>query len=191
MSGAETRSVGAMVFKRLNRDGRGPHRDDLLTGHAYYGDRQIDALAFGCAAGSQEHSEKPDAEKFIVFHKALLPEVIPDTCDEIIRQGRRLFGNEMCPTILLITVLVLLFAEGPRLSVARDLELRSRDAKIQEVLLGGTRSLFAQDEVVCHGASFIAMAFDQHDLTPIGTKPSSIGVQKRHGVLADLKPVVI
>jgi hypothetical protein len=48
MSGTETRSVGAMVFKRLNRDGRGTHRNDLLTGPAHDWDRQIDALAFAC-----------------------------------------------------------------------------------------------------------------------------------------------
>src|SRR4249920_122543 len=35
------------------------------------------------------------------------------------------------------------------------------------------------------------MAFDQHGPAPIGAKPSGIGVQHRHGILADLKPVVI
>jgi hypothetical protein len=49
----------------------------------------------------------------------------------------------MRATILLITVFVLLLAEGPRFSVARNLELRSRDAQVLEVLLGGARPLLA------------------------------------------------
>src|SRR5512134_1428619 len=97
----------------------------------------------------------------------------------------------MCPPILLITVFILLRAERSGFSIARDLELRSRDAKVLEILLGSARPLFAQDEVVCHSASLIAMAFDQHRLAPIGAKPSGIGIQQRHGVLANLKPVVI
>ena len=59
MSGAETRSVGAMVFKRLNRDGRGTHRDDLLTGPAHYGDCQIDALALACTAAAKMIPRSP------------------------------------------------------------------------------------------------------------------------------------
>ena len=102
-----------------------------------------------------------------------------------------LFRHEMRATILLITVFVLLLAEGPRFSVARDLELRGLDTQVLEVLLGSARPLFAQDEVVSHGAALIAMAFDQHGLAPIGSKPLGIAVQYRHGILADLKPVVI
>lgn len=102
-----------------------------------------------------------------------------------------LFRHEMRTTILLITVFILLLAEGPRFSVARDLELRGLDTQVVEILLGGTRPLLAQDEVVRQGASFIAMAFDQHGLAPIGAKPSSIAVQYRHGILANLKSVVI
>jgi hypothetical protein len=47
----------------------------------------------------------------------------------------------MRAAILLITVFVLLFAEGPRFSVARDLELRDWDAQVLEVLFSGARPL--------------------------------------------------
>jgi hypothetical protein len=39
-----------MVLKRLNRDGRGTHRNNLLTGTVRGGDGQIDALAFARTA---------------------------------------------------------------------------------------------------------------------------------------------
>src|SRR5437868_1691084 len=97
----------------------------------------------------------------------------------------------MCPSILLITVFVRLLTEGPRFSVARNLELRRLDAQILEIRFGSTRSLLAQDKVVCHGASLIAMAFDQHGLAIIGTEPSSIGVQHRNAIPANLGSIVI
>ena len=54
-----------------------------------------------------------------------------------------LLRHEMRATILLVTVFVLLLAEGPCFSVARDLELRGLDAQVLEILLGGTRPLLA------------------------------------------------
>ena len=51
MSGTETRSVRAMVFKRLNRDGRGTHRDDPFVAPAHDRDRKINPLAIACTAG--------------------------------------------------------------------------------------------------------------------------------------------
>ncbi len=71
MSGAEMRSVGAIVFKRLNRDGRGTHRDDLLLGPAHYGDREIDALALARTANRQDDPEKPDPYDLIMLHISL------------------------------------------------------------------------------------------------------------------------
>jgi hypothetical protein len=80
----------------------------------------------------------------------------------------------MCPPILLITVFGRLLAEGSRFSVARNLELRGLDAQVLEIRFGSARPPLTQDEIVCHGASLITMAFDQHGLVPIGAKPSGI-----------------
>ena len=97
----------------------------------------------------------------------------------------------MRTTILLITVIVLLRAEGFGLSIACNLKLRSLCTHILEILLHRARPLFTQDEVVRQGASLIAMAFNQHRLAPVGAKPSGIHVQHRHHILADVKPIVI
>ena len=65
-----------MVFKRLNRDSRGTHRNDLLTGLAGYGDHEIDAFALACTAERQEDSEKSDPDELIVPHMSLLHDAI-------------------------------------------------------------------------------------------------------------------
>jgi len=96
----------------------------------------------------------------------------------------------MGTTVLLITFFVLLNTEGSGFSVTRNLELRGLDAKILEVLLGRTRPLLTQHEVVGEGPSFIAMAFDESRLAPIGTKPAGIAIEDRHGVLVDVKTIV-
>jgi hypothetical protein len=73
--GTKTRSVGATVFKRLNRDGRGTHRNDRSIAPAHKGDREINPLALARTACGQEHPENPDAcddMGAIVFHIVLL-----------------------------------------------------------------------------------------------------------------------
>jgi hypothetical protein len=71
-SGAEVRLFSAIVFKRLNRNGRGTHRGDLRIGPARYGELEIDAFALTRTASSQDDSEKPDTKKVIVLHLFLL-----------------------------------------------------------------------------------------------------------------------
>jgi hypothetical protein len=97
----------------------------------------------------------------------------------------------MRATIELITAFILLLAERLGFSVARNLELRGLNTQVLEILLGSPSSLFSQNEIVRYGASFIAMTFDLHNLTFIGAKPFRIGIQHRHCILADMKPIVI
>ena len=81
----------------------------------------------------------------------------------------------MRATILLVTVFVLLLAEGPCsfFSVARDLELRGLDAQVPGYFSGGTRPLSRLGNRRCGAmVTLITMAFDQHGpLAPVGAKP--------------------
>jgi hypothetical protein len=76
MSGAEMRSVGTIVFKGLNRNGRRIHRDDLLVGPARYGDLKIDTLAFASTASRQDDCETSDSYDLMVRHRSLPRDVI-------------------------------------------------------------------------------------------------------------------
>src|SRR5512141_817483 len=86
----------------------------------------------------------------------------------VLWRTRWLFCHEMCATILLIAVLILLLAEWFGFSIARNLKLRSLRTHVLEILLHRARPFFTQDEIVRHGASLIAMAFNQHRLAPVG-----------------------
>src|SRR5512134_1903069 len=80
MPDAEVRSVGAMVLKRLNRNGRRTHRSNLLTRHACYGDIDIDAFPLASTACCQGNPQEPDDKKLRMFHRTLPPQARPDTC---------------------------------------------------------------------------------------------------------------
>src|SRR5215210_5083623 len=85
--------------------------------------------------------------------------------------------TEVIATVLLPAGFVVLGANRALLAIAHEVEAICRNAVVNEVPLGGSRTALAEGQVVLVGATLVSVTLDTYPHTRVGLQPRDLAVE--------------